>query len=74
MGHRQNSFSIRVCLQCKGGGILVVKINLEDWHSPYSESIKVNAELLKKFPYVLHNIVAIMCQVPFYIRKGGNNA
>ena len=36
MGHRQNSFFILVCLQYKGGGILVVKNNLGDWRSLYS--------------------------------------
>ena len=78
MGHCQNSFSILVCLQYKGGRILVVKNNLGDWCSPYIHSNllrkegnwNVNAELVQKFPYVLHNIVAVMCQVPVYIKKG----
>ena len=77
MGHRQNSFSILVCLQYKGGGILVVKNNLGDWRSPYIQTIlsteesnwKVNAELVQNFAYVSHNIVAVMCHVPAFIKK-----
>ena len=38
MGHRQNLFSIPVCLLYKGGGILA--------------RCKVNAELVQNFPYV----------------------
>ena len=61
-----------------GGGILVIKINVGDWHSPHGESIlfekdgywKVNTELVQNFPYILHNIVAVMCHVPVYISKG----
>ena len=68
MGHRQNSFSILVCLQYKSGGI----------RSPYIQTIlsrkesnwKVNAELVQNFPYVSHNIVAVMCHVPAFIKKG----
>ena len=77
MGHRQNSFSILVCLQYKSGGILIVKNNLGDWCSPHIQTIfsrkesnwKVNAELVQNFPYVLHNIVAVMCHVPAFIKK-----
>ena len=77
MGHRQNSFSILVCLQYKSGGILIVKNNLGDWRSPYVQTIlsrkesnwKVNAELVQNFPYVLHNIVAVVCHVPAFIKK-----
>ena len=61
-----------------GGGILAIKINAGGWHSPHGEFIlfekdgywKVNTELVKNFPYVLHNIVAVMCHVPVYISKG----
>ena len=75
MGHRQNSFSILVCLKYKSGGILVVKNNLGD--SLHIQTIlsrkesnwKVNAELVQNFPYVLHNIVAVMCHVPAFIKK-----
>ena len=68
MGHCQNSFSILVCLQYKSGGI----------RSPYIQTIlsrkesnwKVNAELVQNFQYVSHNIVAVMCHVPAFIKKG----
>ena len=78
-GHRQNSFSILVCLQYKGGGIQIVKNNLGDWRSPYVQTIlsrkegnwKVNAELVPNFPYVSHNIVAVMYHVPAFIKKRG---
>ena len=80
MGHHPNFFSILVCLQYKGGGILVIKNNLEDWCSTYIQPIlsrregnwKVNAELVQNFPCVLHNIVAVMCLL--ILKKGGNNA
>ena len=57
MGHHQNSISILVPLQYKGGGILVVKNNLRDRRLPYSQSIlsrkegnwKVNAELVQNY-------------------------
>ena len=78
MGHDQNSFRFACAFNtCMGGGILVIKINVGDWPSSYGESIlfddgnwKFNTELVQNFPYVLHNIVAVMCHVPVYISKG----
>ena len=78
MGHDQNSFRFACAFNtCMGGGILVIKINVGDWPTPYGESIlfddgnwKFNTELVQNFPYVLHNIVAVMCHVPVYISKG----
>ena len=69
MGHRQNLFSIPVCLLYKGGGILArCKNHLADWHSPYSESILWRKKVIGKsmpswfkiFRMFLHNIVAVM--------------